>query len=95
MRLVYKGWPFTFELTTAELQVKLLGRWVVRRIAAIDIESVRTGSALWNEHYTNIWPPRPVTVRRRSGWFKNFVINPPDRDEFVAEARQLYGLPLV
>jgi hypothetical protein len=91
MRLVYKGIPFIYELTPGALLVRL-GPWTARRVEALEVESVRLGSSMWNEHWTNIWPMRFVTIRRKSGWFKDFVINPPDGEEFVAEARRLFGL---
>ena len=76
--------PFHFELAETGLEVKF-GQWTVRRILYSDMEGVAPGSAAWNEHWNNFWPWRFVTIRRRSGLIRNFVINPPDRDRFIAE----------
>jgi hypothetical protein len=94
MKLVYKGWPMTFELAPGEFRV-LLGSFTLRRIEATDIEWVREGRSWWCEHYTNFGPPGSgsVTIRRKTGWFKNLVVNPIECGRFVEEMRQLYGLP--
>ena len=92
MRLVYKGFPFAFVLSPAGLEVKL-GPFVMRRLDATDVEWVRFQRPLITEHYSNFWPLKFVTLRRKTGWFRNFVINPPDGEQFIAEARQLFGLP--
>ncbi|MFA6434858.1 MAG: hypothetical protein WCW52_09200 [Elusimicrobiales bacterium] len=78
--------PFTFELGAAALEVKLRS-WTVRRVLYSDMESVEPRCAFWNEHWCNFLPWRFVTIRRRSGFARNFVINPPDRDTFIAALR--------
>jgi len=80
------SFPFKYYLGTTSLDVKL-GPFVARRISYWDIEAVREGYSWWNEHWTNLWPFRFVTIRRKYGWFKNFMINPTDRD-FVEELRR-------
>ena len=67
-------WPFHFQVTHTEVQVRL-GPFVVRRVLLDDIESVRVLSGgrgfltrdwlFWNEHWTNFWPLRYVVLRRR------------------------------
>jgi hypothetical protein len=49
------------------------------------MEAVSSGYALLNEHWTNPWPWRFLTIRRRTGWFRNFVINPLDRESFIRD----------
>jgi len=88
------AWPFNFRLTEAEVQVRL-GGWVVRRVRLDDIAAVRTAIGLrafltrdLNEHWCNLWPMRYVILRRRSGWVRSFIINPPDTEPFAAELRR-------
>ena len=76
--------PFNYHLAEDELQVRV-GRFVVRRVPYDQIDNVRYGYTLWNEHWINPWPPRFVAIQRRTGWIRNFVINPPDRDAFMDE----------
>ncbi len=78
--------PFNFRLGEIGVEVRI-GNLVVRRIAFADIESVQPGHALWNEHWNNVWPFQFVTIRRRSGFIRNFVINPTNRDEFITRLR--------
>ena len=52
------------------------------------------GDRAWsfiNEHWTNFWPPRYLTVRRRTGFLRNFVINPDDRAAFLADLKARIG----
>jgi len=79
--------PFIHYQLGAEGLEVLVGRWPVRRIRYDDIESVRRGYRFWNEHWTSrIDISRTaVTIRRRSGIMKNFVITPDDPDAFVSE----------
>jgi len=86
------GCPFNYAVTPAEVQVRM-GRWVVRRIALTDIESAAVRPfgrvPLWNEHWDNLWPIGTyVVLRRKSGWVRNFLINPPDPEGFLAEVRR-------
>jgi len=82
--------PFKYELTREGLEVKL-GSWTVRRIFYSDMTGVEPGYVFWNEHWSNFWPWEFITVRRKSGLIKNFVINPPDRDKFLNELRLRIG----
>ncbi len=88
------GWPFNFRLTDAEVQVRL-GGWVVRRVRLDDIAAVQTAIGVRvfltrdsNENWCNLWPMRYVILRRRSGWVRSFIINPPDTEPFAAELRR-------
>ena len=80
------GLPFDYEFGDAELKV-MLGPLTVRRIAYSDMAEIRESCAFWNEHWTNIWPWRFLTIRRKSGIFRNFVINPSDREGFASDLR--------
>ncbi|MBI3553977.1 MAG: PH domain-containing protein [Elusimicrobia bacterium] len=82
------SFPFHYTLGTTGLEVRL-GPFVVRRIPYWDIEAVNIGFSLLNEHWTNVWPFKFLTIRRKSGWLKNFVINPKDRESFVEGLRAL------
>ncbi len=81
------GIPFNYELSDLDLRVKL-GSFVIRRIAYSDMMDI-SGYSFVNEHWTNIWPHpfRFVTIRRKSGFFKNFLITPDNRDQFIADLR--------
>ncbi len=84
------GLPFDYELGDRALEVKL-GPFTVRSIEYSDMEEVRNGHPFWNEHWTNFWPFRFLTIRRRTRrwwWPHDFVINPPDRDAFADELRR-------
>lgn len=73
----------------------LLGKLTLRKIALADIEFADTAAPCWNEHWCNtLWAKgRVVRIRRKSGWFKNFIITPADRDLFLAELRAKVDLP--
>ena len=66
----------------------VIGGKCVRRILYSDIESVERGSPFWNEHWNRLALDPNITIKRRSGLIKNFVINPPDTDEFIAQLRE-------
>lgn len=71
-----------YRITERALEVLILGR-VVRRIRLADIEEVHRRGALIHENWSSLKFWNSVTVRRRSGWFRNFVISPDDPDRFV------------
>lgn len=81
---------FRYLLSDKALEVKL-GPWLIRSVPFSGIEDVELGYTFWNEHWTNLWPPRFVTVRRRTGLFRNFVINPEDPESFAAKLRESIG----
>ena len=78
------NFPVNYRLAAEGLEVRF-GSWCVRRIVYSDMESARLGYAYWNEHWNNPWPWRFLTIRRRSGMLRNFVINPGDRESFLGE----------
>jgi hypothetical protein len=71
-----------YRITEKALEVLILG-WVIRRIPLADIEEVHRRGALIHENWSSLKFWNSVTVRRRSGWFRNFVISPDDPDRFV------------
>lgn len=75
-----------YRVTAVELEVLVLGRRV-RRIRLDDIEEVHRRGALIHESWAGPRFWNAVTVRRRSGWLRNFVITPDDPDRFAAELR--------
>lgn len=76
-----------YRITDKAVKVLIFG-CCVRRIRLDDIEEVHRGGAFWNEHWTNFKLWNTVTLRRKSGWFKNFVITPGNPTEFIAELAQ-------
>jgi len=82
--------PFIqYQLGEKGVEVLIAGR-PVRRIRYGDIESVRRGYSFWNEHWSSrldVWRTG-VTIRRRSGLLRNFVITPDDPDAFLDNLRQ-------
>ena len=78
-------WGMTFTVDEAYTRVRVYG-WTVRKIAHSDVEWAAHDWVFWNEHWTNTAnPKRMVLLRRRTGWFKNFVISPPVPQEFLKE----------
>ena len=65
----------------------------LRKIALTDIVDISTATPFWNEHWCNtFWPfGRTVCLRRRTGLFRNFIITPKNRDEFIRDLRQRLG----
>ena len=77
-----------FYLGTKGLEIKLFG-FVLRRIRYADMQEVSGGFGFGlTEHWTNLWPWKFVTIRRKTGLFKNFVINPREREIFIADLRR-------
>jgi hypothetical protein len=85
------GFPFDYKLGPDAVEVLLFGRKCVRRVEYSDVAGVERGYAWLNEHYTQIWPlfSNFVTIRRKTGLLKNFVINPDEPDAFVAKLRMV------
>jgi hypothetical protein len=69
------------------VEVSLLGR-VVRRVRLADLESVDRRGALVNESWSGFRFWNAVTLRRRSGLFRNVIVTPDDPDRFVAEVTE-------
>ncbi len=85
--LIYAIATLRYRITGRAVEVLVFG-WCVRRIRLDDIEYVRRGWAFWNEHWTNFKLWNCVTLRRKSGWFRNFVITPRNPTGFIAELAQ-------
>ncbi|MBI5396376.1 MAG: hypothetical protein HZA91_13865 [Verrucomicrobia bacterium] len=73
-----------YRITNRAVEVLIFGA-CVRRVWLHDIASVRRGSSLWNEHWTNFRLWNSVTLRRKTGLIKNFVITPENPTAFIAE----------
>ena len=76
-----------YRITERAVEVLMFG-FPVRRIRLDDIEGIHRGGTLWNEHWTNFKLRNCVTLRRRSGLVRNFVITPDDPDRFIAEIEE-------
>jgi len=76
-----------YRITEKALEVLILV-WVIRRIRLADIEEVHRRGALIHENWSSLKFWNSVTVRRRSGWFRNFVISPDDPDGFVVRLQE-------
>lgn len=78
-------WGMTFTVDEAYVRVRMYGL-TVRKVAVSDIEWAVQDWVFWNEHWTNtVNPKKLVLLRRRTGWFRNFVISPPSPPEFLRE----------
>ncbi len=64
-----------------------LGKVTLRKIAIADIEFADTAAPCWNEHWCNTFfaKGRVVRLRRKTGWFRNFIVTPADRERFLGE----------
>ena len=76
-----------YRITGMALEVLILGR-VVRRIPLADIEEVHRRGALIHENWSSLKFWNSITVRRRSGWLRNFVISPDDPDRFLVRLQE-------
>lgn len=85
--MLYAVATLRYRVTNETVEVLILG-WCVRRIRLDDIEEVHRGGGFWNEHWTNFKLWNSVTLRRKSGWFRNFVITPDKPTEFIVELAQ-------
>lgn len=78
-------WGMTFTVDEAYVRVRFYGV-SARKVAVADIEWAAQDWVFWNEHWTNTMnPKRMVLLRRRTGWFKNFLISPPSPQDFLKE----------
>ena len=78
-----------YRITSRHLEVRLFGI-CLRRIALDDIRYIskhRSGRGeLW---WNTLFPTKRILViRRRTGWFRNFIITPKDRYVFKAQLKQ-------
>jgi hypothetical protein len=76
-----------YRIGETALEVRLLGR-IVRRVALADIEEVHRRGALIHENWSSLKFWNSVTIRRRSGLFRNLVISPDDPDGFAVLLRE-------
>ena len=78
-----------YVLTERHLKVTLFGLGL-RRIRLADIDSVSKRQAHRAEKWYNTLKPshRILVIRRRRGWFKDFIITPRNRYVFKAELEQ-------
>jgi hypothetical protein len=89
------GFPFERIVTPAEVRVRF-GRWVVRRVALTDIDRFGMVSfgrfrraARANERWGNCSPLDAYAVlHRKSGWYRNVVVNPSDPRSVLAAVRR-------
>jgi len=77
----------TYELRDDALCV-LFGKFCARRVPFANIESVRRGHALWNEHWNRVSRDPNITLHLKNGLVRNFVINPPDTENFIAQLQE-------
>jgi hypothetical protein len=78
-----------YEIDARYVRVIWFG-FTVRKIALTDIADVHTRFRFWNEHWCNTVsniPNRRVTLHRKSGFVRNFVITPKNREAFLAVLR--------
>ena len=81
----------TYRITGTALEVRILGR-VIRRVLLADIEEVHRRGALVHENWSSLKFWNSVTIRRRSGVFRNFMISPDDPDGFAARLQEAVRL---
>jgi len=72
----------SYRITETALEVLILGR-VIRRLPLADIEEVHRRGALIHENWSSLKFWNSVTIRRRTGLFRHFVISPDEPDVFV------------
>jgi len=76
-----------YRITDTALEVRILGR-VIRRVLLADIEEVHRRGALVHENWSSLKFWNSVTIRRRSGWLRNFVVSPDDPEGFVVRLQE-------
>jgi len=78
-------WGMTFTVDEVFVRVRIYG-FTVRKVALADIEWAAHDWVFWNEHWTNtVDPKKMVLLRRRTGWFRNFLVSPPTPPDFLRE----------
>ncbi len=86
-------WGMTFTVDEGHMRVRIYG-FTARKVALADIEWAAHDWVFWNEHWTNtVNPKKLVLLRRRTGWFKNFVISPPSPPDFLRDLAE-HGVTL-
>ncbi len=76
-----------YRIAESDVEVLILGR-VVRRVRLADIEEVHRRGAFLHESWSGPRFWNAVTIRRRSGLLRSFVISPEDPDRFVARLQE-------
>ena len=71
-----------YRITDTALEVSVL-RMTLRRVLLRDIEEIHRRGALLHENWSSLKFWNSVTIRRRTGLLRNFVISPDDPDRFV------------
>ena len=90
------SFPFNFEISESELQVRLRN-WTIRRLPYSDIKAIELPEGAWirwhfglTERWVNFSAQACIVIRRRSrflGMEKIMIINPPDRDDFASRLK--------
>jgi len=81
-----------YRITGDAVEVLVLGM-VARRVRLEDIEEVHRRGALLHENWSGPRFWNAVTIRRRHGLLRNFVISPDDPDRFVMRLQQRLAEP--
>ncbi|MBI4169233.1 MAG: hypothetical protein HY510_04770 [Acidobacteria bacterium] len=76
-----------YRITGEALEVLVLGL-VARRVLLTDIEEVHRRGAFVRESWCGLKFWNSVTIRRRSGLLRNFVISPDDPEAFAERLRE-------
>jgi len=80
---IFRG--MTFAVDEAFVRVRVYGL-TARKVALADLEWAAQDWAVWNEHWTDtVRPSKLLLLRRRTGWFKNFLISPPSPQDFLRQ----------
>ena len=82
--LVWGVMTLRYRITDTAVEVVIFG-WCARRVRLDDIDHIQRGGCFWNEHWTTFKFWNAVTLRRKTGLFKNFVITPGHPDQFIVE----------
>jgi len=88
--LILLALQLRYRITQRHLKVTLFGL-CLRRVRLSDIELVSKRQANRAERWYNTLRPahRVLVVRRRRGWFKDFVITPKNRYVFKTELERV------
>ena len=88
------AFPFRYELTDTEVQVRLVG-WVCARLPYSNIKAIRVAAMIFGftEKYPNLWPwPKTgVQIIKKSGLILNFYITPENPEAFALELARKSG----
>jgi len=76
-----------YRITAGALEVLVMGM-VARRVPFSEIEEVHRRGALLHESWSGPRFWNAVTIRRRRGMLRNFVISPDEPDRFVRRLQE-------